>query len=164
MKQKADMPLRQRIDKPLVIAVIVAVTLLVAAGIPACRAVALAGDYHRFVQDLGESLLYARKHGTLELTINGETQHAEMNQVEWLYQLISDAGMGAPLKEVPDGEALAFGFGDGSALHLYPTTISEPDGTQMAGTIVSYTRTDGSTYSYDTDLFAYQDIVKKTVR
>lgn len=158
-EQKTEMPLHRRIDGLLVIAVLGAASLLIAAAIPVGCAVSLMGSYHRFVQDLGDSLQYARDNGTLELTLEGETHQAQMDQVEWLYQVISDAGMGAPLSQEPEGEPLSFSFGDGCALRVYPTKIDEPDGTQVDGAIISYLRADGSAFSYDTDQLAYSDVV-----
>ena len=157
--KKSDTPKRHRFDGLLVVAVTGAISLLIAIAVPVGCALSLMGRYHRFVQDLGESLLYAREHGTLEIAIDGETQPGQMEQAERLYRLISDMGMGSPLGETPDEGALALSFGDGSVLRLFPTTINESDGTKVDGTIVSYTRSDGHVFSYDTDLFAYRNVV-----
>jgi hypothetical protein len=161
MKRKADTPRRSKRDGLLAVAVTGAISLLIAVAVPAGCALSLMGNYHRFIKDLGNSLMYAREHGTLEMTIDGETRAGDMDQVEKLYQLISKTGMGSPLSELPDGEPLSFTFGDGSALQVFPTTINETDGTTVDGTIVSYTRLDGHVFSYDTDKIAYQDILSR---
>lgn len=161
MKNKADTPKRSKRDGLLAVAVTGAVSLLIAIAVPAGCALSLMGNYHRFIQDLGNSLLYAREHGTLETSVDGEMRAGDMDQVEKLYQLISETGMGSPLSELPDGEPLSFAFGDGSALQVFPTTINETDGTTADGAIISYTRLDGHVFSYDTDKIAYQDILSR---
>ena len=161
MKNKADAPKRSRRDGLLAVAVTGAVSLLIAIAVPTGCALSLMGNYHRFIQDLGNSLLYAREHGTLETSVDGEMRAGDMDQVEKLYQLISETGMGSPLSELPDGEPLSFAFGDGSALQVFPTTINETDGTTADGAIISYTRLDGHVFSYDTDKIAYQDILSR---
>ena len=161
MKNKADTPKRSKRDGLLAVAVTGAVSLLIAIAVPAGCALSLMGNYHRFIQDLGNSLLYAREHGTLETSVDGEMRAGDMDQVEKLYQLISETGMGSPLSELPDGEPLSFAFGDGSAMQVFPTTINETDGTTADGAIISYTRLDGHVFSYDTDKIAYQDILSR---
>ena len=159
MNRSADIPKRRRHDGLLVIAVTGAISVLIAVAVPIIFATRLMGNYHRFIQDLGDSLLYAREHGTLQTTVNGETLPGQMDQVERVYQLIYDTGMGSPLKVVPSGESLSFAFGDGSVLQVFPTTIKEADGTEKAGAVVSFTRADGHAFSYDTDQFDFEEIV-----
>lgn len=163
-KKTADTPKRRRLDGLLAIAVTGAISLLIAVAIPLGCALSLSASHHRFIQDLSDSLLYAREHGTLELVVDGEMRPGQLDQAEWLYKLISDTGMGSPLSEVPDGEpdeSLTLSFGDGSTLSILPTTVRESDGTQAEGTIVSYVRADGHTFAYDTDQLAYRDIASR---
>ena len=161
MKSKAEAPRHRVRDSLLIAAVTGALSLLIAIAVPAGCAVSLMGKYHRFIQDLGSSMMYAREHDTLEMTIDGETRTDQMDKAEQLYQLISDTGMGSPLSELPDGEPLTLTFGDGSALQVFPTTINEADGTTADGAIISYTSLDGNVFSYDTDKITYEDIVSR---
>ena len=158
MSEKADTPKRHQRDKLLIAAVTGAVAVLVAVALSIGYAVSVMGGYHRYIQDLGDSLLYARTNDTLEITVDNETSPAYIDDAEWLYKRIERAGMGSPLSELPEGESFAFSFGDGSTLQLFPTTIDEPDGTQAEGAIVCYTRSDGHKFSYDTDLLVYERI------
>ena len=154
-----------RRDYLLVIAVVGAVALLIAAAIPAGCAVSLMGRYHSFVQDLGESLMYAREHGTLEASVDGQTHKATLQQVEHIYGRISDAGMGKPLDNPPKGSAsLAFAFGDGNILQLLPAKIEQSGKPAVEGLAICYQRSDGRTFAYDTDRLSYQALLKDFMR
>jgi hypothetical protein len=161
MKRKADTPRRSKRDGLLAVAITGAISLLIAIAVPVGCGMSLMGNYHRFIQDLGNSLMYAREHGTLEMSVGGEMRAGDLDQAEKLYRLISETGMGSPLSELPGGEPLSLTFGDGSALQVFPTTINETDGTTAEGAIISYTRLDGHVFSYDTDKIAYQDILSR---
>ena len=154
-----------RRDYLLVIAVVGAVALLIAAAIPAECAVSLMGRYHSFVQDLGESLMYAREHGTLEASVDGQAHKATLQQVEHIYGRISDAGMGKPLDNPPKGnESLAFAFGDGSTLQLFPAKIEQSGKSAVEGLAVCFQRSDGRTFAYDTDRLSYQALLNDFMR
>ena len=154
-----------RRDYLLAIAVIGAVVLLIAAAIPAGCAVSLMGRYHNFVQDLGGSLMYAREHGTLEASVDGQVHKATLQQVEHIYGRISDAGMGKPLDEPPKSSAsLAFTFGNGSALQLFPAKIEQSGKPTVEGLAVCFQRSDGRTFAYDTDRLSYQALLNDFMR
>ena len=160
-QRQQDLPRGSRRDVLLVVAVIFAISLLISAAIPVGCAVSLMGRYHRFIQDLGSSLVYAREHDSLEIGMDGERAKADLSQAEAVYTLISDTGMGSPLSEVPDGEPLTFFFGDGSSLQFFPTQIEEPEANLVDGLAICYQRKDGSIFAYDTDQLTYQDVVSR---
>lgn len=155
------MPRNNRRDLLLIIVATLAISILISAAVPIGCAMSLMGRYHRFIQDLGSSLMYAREHGTLELSVDGEMTETDLSQAEAIYTLISDTGMGSPLSEAPDGEPLAFFFGDGTSLQLFSTQIEEPDGKQVEGLAVCYQRKNGSVFAYDTDKLTYQDLISR---
>lgn len=160
-QRQQDQPKGSRRDVLIVVAVMFAISLLIAAAIPVGCAVSLMGGYHRFIQDLGSSLMYARENDSLEISVDGETRKADLSQAEAIYGLISDTGMGSPLSEAPDSKPLAFIFGDGSSLQLFSTRIDEPDGKRVDGLAICYQRKDGTTFTYDTDQLTYQDVVSR---
>lgn len=158
MKQSQGLPRNHRRDILLFVAATLAISMLISAAIPIGCAASLMGKYHRFIQDLGTSISYAREHDTLEVSIEGE-QGGNLSQAEAVYKLIADTGMGSPLDEAPDGEPVAFAFGDGSSLQLFPTRIEEPGGETVDGLAVYYQRIDGSMFAYDTDRITYEDVI-----
>lgn len=160
-KQQQDLPRSSRRDTLLILAVTFAISLLIAAAIPVGCAVSLMGRYHRFIQDLGNSLMYARENGTLEISVDGKSGKADISQAEAIYSLISNTGMGSPLSEAPEGKPLALFFGDGTSLQLFATQIEESDGKRVDGLAVCYQRKDGSMFAYDTDRLTYQDVVSR---
>ena len=160
-RQQQDLPRASRRDLLLFVVVTLAISLLISTAIPIGCAVSLMGGYHRFIQDLGGSLAYAREHETLELSVDGETRKADPSEGEALYGLLSDTGMGSPLSEAPGGEPLTLSFGDGTSLQLFSTQIEESDGTKVDGLAVCYQRKDGSTFAYDTDRLTYQDVISR---
>ena len=160
-QRQQDQPKGSRRDVLIVVAVMFAISLLIAAAIPVGCAASLMGGYHRFIQDLGSSLMYARENDSLEISVDGETRKADLAQAEVIYGLISDTGMGSPLSEAPDSEPLAFIFGDGSSLQLFSTRIDEPEGKQVDGLAICFQRKDGTTFAYDTDQLTYQDVVSR---
>lgn len=160
MRNQSDTSRSHRFDWLLVVAVTGALSLLITVGVPIGCATSLMARYHSFISDLGDSLMYARENGTLELAIDGEKQEAQLEQAEWLYGILSDAGMGSPHSEMPEGDPLIFAFGDGSVLQLYPTDIIEPDGTTVAGTVICFTNKNGRFFAYDTDKLAFDKLVE----
>ena len=160
MRNTSNTSRSHRFDWLIFAAVTGAISLLIAVGVPIGCAASLMARYHGFIGELGESLVYAREHDTLELGIDGEKQEAQLGQAEWLYGIISDAGMGSPRSETPEGDPLIFGFGDGSVLQLYPAEINEPDGTTVAGTVICFTNKNGRLFAYDTDKLAFDKLVE----
>ena len=157
--QQQDVPRGSRRDILLIVAATLAVSMIISAAIPIGCAASLIGKYRRFIQDLGTSLMYAREHGSLEMTVAGEVQEADLSQAEAIYGLISDTGMGSPLSEAPGGKPLVFSFGDGTSLRLYPTRIVESDQEKVDGLAICYLRKDGSMFAYDTDQLTYQSVI-----
>lgn len=158
MKRNPDSPKSPRRDILLFVVATLAISMLISAAIPIGCAASLMGKYHRFIQDLGTSVSYAREHGTLEVSVEGERRN-RLSDAEAVYKIIADTGMGSPLDEAPDGEPIAFAFGDGSSLQLFPTQIEEPGGEVVDGLAVCYQRIDGSMFAYDTDRITYEDVV-----
>lgn len=160
-QQPEHPPKASRRDLLLIVAATFAVSLLISIAIPVGCAVSLTNRHHRFIQDLGSSLTYAREHKTLELNVDGETREGELSQAEAVYGLIYDTGMGSPLSEAPSGKPIAFFFGDGTSLQLFSTQIEEADGKKVEGLAVCYQRKNGSTFAYDTDKLTYRDIATR---
>ena len=164
MVKASDTPVRRR-DMLIFIVATGAISLLIAAGIPIGCAANLMAKYHTFVQDLGESLQYAREHETLELTIDGQKQEATLEQADRIYERLADAGMGSPLSEAPDSDqSIVLAFGDENYLQLFPTTIEEPDGSKVEGLVVCFQRRDGRVFAYDTDQLSYQKLLGECTR
>lgn len=160
-QRQQDLPKGSRRDALLIVAAFFAISLLIAAAIPVGCAVSLMGRYHRFIQDLGSSLMYARENDSLEVSVDGKARKANLSQAEAVYTLISDTGMGSPLSDAPDGEPLAFFFGDGTSLQLFATQIEETDAKLVDGLAICYQRKDGSVFAYDTDQLTYQDVIDR---
>ena len=80
--QHQDVPRGSRRDILLIVLTTLAVSMFISAAIPIGCAASLMGKYHRFIQDLGTSLMYAREHGSLEMTVAGEAQEADLSQAE----------------------------------------------------------------------------------
>ena len=158
-QQQQTPPKGSRRDVLLIVAATFAISLLIAIAIPVGCAVSLTNRYHGFIKDLGSSLTYAREHDTLELSVDGTTQKADLSQADAVYGLLYDTGMGSPLSEAPDGQPLAFFFGDGSSLQLFSTKIEEADGKKVDGLAVCYQRKNGGLFAYDTDKLTYQDVI-----
>lgn len=158
-QRQQDLPKGSSRDILLIVAATLAVSMIISAAIPIGCAASLMGKYHRFIQDLGTSLMYARENGSLEMTVAGEAQEADLSQAEAIYGLISDTGMGSPLSEAPGGKPLVFSFGDGTSLRLYPTRIVESDQEKVDGLSICYLRKDGSMFAYDTDRLTYQSVI-----
>ena len=156
--RKPDAPKAPRKEILLFVVATLAISMLISVAIPIGCAASLMGKYHRFIQDLGDSLSYAREHDSLEVGVDGKTAKGDLAQADAVYALISDTGMGSPLDEAPEDKPLVFAFGDGTSLSLFPTRIEEANGEKVDGLAVCYQRKDGSTFAYDTDRATYEDV------
>ena len=132
-----------RRDRSLVPYIVGAVVLSVALLIPIVNMARMTYRFQQFKQDLAESMTFAEEHGTLPPS-NGDR----------FYKLVVNAGMGKPQNEVPNGGGISYAFGDGSTIELWKVNI---DGkSESPGTLIRFTRADGSVFCYDTDKIEFR--------
>lgn len=139
-------------DVPLRLWIIGGVALLILLAVPLFFAGRSQYRFRGFVKDMMSSTLYAREHGGVTCTLEGEDLPLTSNQVSGIYQTLTVAGGGKTRKELPEAEELVIDFGDGSSLRLWGTKIVEPNEKKLVnGVVVSYVDQEGKTFSYDTD-------------
>ena len=133
----------KRRDRSLVPYIVGAVALSVVLLVPLINMVRATYRFQQFKQDLAESMTFAEEHGTLTPS-DGDR----------FYKLVVNAGMGKPQNEVPNGGGISYAFGDGSTIELWKVNI---DGkSESPGTLIRFTRADGSVFCYDTDKIEFR--------
>lgn len=139
---------------------IVGVALLAGAlAVPLTQSGRILHAHHDFVQDLTDSALYGRRHGTTTVEVDGQPRETSYDKVSRLIATISSLGMGRPSDHVPDEPGVRVEFGDGSSLSLWQVQITDPGRTADEGVLIRYVRADGDVFSYDTDRLSYEDVL-----
>jgi hypothetical protein len=130
-------------DHSLVPYIVGALALSVVLLVPLINMVRATYRFQQFKQDLAESMTFAEEHGTLTPS-DGDR----------FYKLIVNAGMGKPQHEVPNGGSISYQFGDGSTIELWKVNIDGKP--ENPGTLIRFTRADGSVFCYDTDQIEFR--------
>ncbi len=154
MYENVRTPTRRR-DGMLLIWILIAVFLLIALAAPVAWGAHLQLKYREFVNDLTESVLYAKGHSCLYAVSGDERTLVPDSRASRIYDIILTVGAGKPQKELPDGDGVLLDFGNGSSLHFWPTEIKELDPEANEGVFISYTDPAGETYAYDTASLTY---------
>jgi len=131
--------------------------MLVAIATSVVRAVQYSHQYHVFVQDVSNSLIYARQHHSLDVTRDGQPLDVNTTQVSVAIRTLTKVGMGRPNAQEPDGGVL-IAFGDGSVLQLTEVTLEDDAAQSDVGLLVRYSYPDGHVYAYDTDQLKLEDL------
>lgn len=148
---------RPKRDWKLFAAIALAAIMLVAIATSVGRAVQYSHQYHVFVQDVSNSLVYARQHHSLDVTRDGEPLDVEAKQVSVAIRALTQVGMGRPNAQEPDGGILIT-FGDGSSLQLTGVALEDDAAQSDVGLLVRYAYPDGHVYAYDTDQLKLEDL------
>lgn len=130
----------------------IAIAFLVVMSIPLVKSVKMAHDYKTFVKEYTDTLNYARRHGGGKVEFGGKTHTLSNDKASRMYTYILDAGMGKPIKEVPDADVYTIRFPDGASLRLWETEITEKSRIKDEGVAISFTNKEGKVYQYDTDM------------
>lgn len=137
-----------------------AAVLLALTATPLVWASRQSAAYHRYMDALNGSVLYAREHDGVWLE-PGRQPHPLSSAGRGRYQQKSS---GRPEWQAPAGAAGGRGrdldFGDGSLLRLWEVPIRggyTPE--ETFGVFVAYTYSDGETYCYDTGNLGWDRVV-----
>lgn len=154
MYEKVRTASRRR-DGMLLVWILIAVFLLIALAAPVAWGAHLQLKYREFVNDLTESVLYAKSHSCLYASSGDERALVPDSRASRIYDIILTVGAGKPQKELPNSEGVLLDFGNGSSLRFWPTEIEELDPEANEGVFISYTNPAGEIYAYDTASLSY---------
>ncbi len=140
--------------------IIGAVTLLMILLLPLIGSLKTVHSYHGFIQDLADSSVYGKQHGTITATVDGVERSVPGKRADRLFTTVVDTGMGHPRKTVPETEGILIEYGDESSLRILPVDIRENGRISDTGVLFSYTRRDGNVFSYDTDKLEYEKVTE----
>ena len=141
----------QKKDSRMRIVIVVVVVFMVVMSIPLVKSVTMAHDYRNFVDTYSKALNYARKNSGVKVEVNGETYTLSSDKASRMFTYIVDAGMGKPIKEMPEGDTYTLKFPDGCSMKVSETVITEKSRLKDEGIAISFTNKEGKIYQYDTD-------------
>lgn len=140
--------------------VVGAVALIVALAVPLVLSCGLIFRFQNYKQDLATSFSYGEEHDSMFVTLGDERTLVSDDRAKRLFSVIVDTGMGKPADVLPDEGGLLIEFGDGSTLEIWSVEITEGGRVSDTGVLISYRRSDGQTFSYDTDYLQYEDVLR----
>ncbi|MBE6989483.1 MAG: hypothetical protein E7426_01890 [Ruminococcaceae bacterium] len=159
MYEKVKTSHTPRRDVQLAGCILLGVMLLILIAFPLYLACRGQYEFHNFVQEMADSVLYSRQRGGALLTVEGETVRLEPDNMSHIYSLLTSKGSGKEQKELPDTEELFIDFGDGSTLQIWNRQVRDAYSKEMVnGLFISYVDHTGKRYSYDTDLLSARNI------
>ena len=144
-----------RRDGMLLVWICLAVILLIALAAPVAWGVHLQLQYKNFVNDLTDSVLYGKQHGSITVSQSGERSTVTSERASRLYEITLTIGAGKPQKSAPEADGLLLEFGDGSSLFFCPAFIPESGAEDTDGVYFRYTGSNGVEYAYDTPRLSY---------
>ena len=145
-------------------AIVLAVVVFILYITPIVQGVKMTNRYHRYIEELTNSVNHAHKNGGVTVEYQGETFRLEKERLSALYSIIVTTGMGKIQKSPPEGADLyTLSFPDGSKMLICETDIPEESRISDVGVYFSYTNVVGEVYQYDTDLID-PGIIRKTIR
>ena len=107
--------------------------------------------HHGFVRDLSSALVHSQ---TLPAAYGEERWNVSAGSASRLFTLLVDAGAGRPDRRPPAGKELSLDLGGGICLSLWPlVSADEP------GVWISFTRSDGSVFTYSTEKLQFDRLL-----
>lgn len=140
--------------------VLIALLIFVIAGAPIVLSLLHAGRYKSFVSDFTEAVNSSHSASQVTVVMDGDSFQTPIQNISDLYKKILGAGMGKEQKDITEEPSVTILFHDGSAISFQESAIPESTAAREIGLLVSFTKSDGSVYQYDTDRLTLDHILR----